>query len=79
MHHSRPDLPSSSSVGSIAKQPVFRQLPAPSYKISKAALNMMTMLYSQELADEGFAVFCVSPGVSPWPWSGRWGLTRSSG
>ncbi|PYI09729.1 NAD(P)-binding protein [Aspergillus sclerotiicarbonarius CBS 121057] len=52
----------SSSVGSIAKQPVYRELPAPSYKITKAALNMMTVLYSQELADEGFTVFCVSPG-----------------
>ncbi|PWY96129.1 short chain oxidoreductase [Aspergillus sclerotioniger CBS 115572] len=52
----------SSSVGSIAKQPVFRELPAPSYKITKAALNMITVLYSQELAEEGFIVFCVSPG-----------------
>ncbi|RAK95970.1 SDR family oxidoreductase [Aspergillus ibericus CBS 121593] len=52
----------SSSVGSIAKQPVYRQVPAPSYKITKAALNMMTVLYAQELADEGFTVFCVSPG-----------------
>ncbi|GKZ21786.1 hypothetical protein AbraIFM66951_008749 [Aspergillus brasiliensis] len=52
----------SSSVGSIAKQPVFRVLPAPSYKITKAALNMLTVLYSQELEKEGFTVFCVSPG-----------------
>ncbi|GCB17171.1 C-factor [Aspergillus awamori] len=52
----------SSSVGSIAKQSVYRELPAPSYKITKAALNMMTVLYSQELEIEGFTVFCVSPG-----------------
>lgn len=39
-------------------------MPIPSYKISKAALNMLTVLYSQELEAEGFTVFCVSPGVS---------------
>ncbi|RDH35181.1 short chain oxidoreductase [Aspergillus welwitschiae] len=30
--------------------------------ISTTALNMLTVLYSQELEAEGFTVFCVSPG-----------------
>ncbi|EHA22360.1 hypothetical protein ASPNIDRAFT_51025 [Aspergillus niger ATCC 1015] len=54
----------STSVGSIQLQPTYRAMPTPSYKISKAALNMLTVLYSQELEAEGFTVFCVSPGVS---------------
>lgn len=37
----------------------------PSYKISKAALNMLTVIYAYELQEEDFTVFCVSPGVSP--------------
>ncbi|GKZ66375.1 hypothetical protein AnigIFM50267_011541 [Aspergillus niger] len=53
---------SSTSVGSIQLQPTYRAMPTPSYKISKAALNMLTVLYSQELEAEGFTVFCVSPG-----------------
>ncbi|KAI2832630.1 hypothetical protein CBS147323_8636 [Aspergillus niger] len=52
----------STSVGSIQLQPTYRAMPTPSYKISKAALNMLTVLYSQELEAEGFTVFCVSPG-----------------
>lgn len=35
------------------------------YKISKAALNMLTKITSMDLADEGFTVLAVSPGVSP--------------
>jgi NAD(P)-dependent dehydrogenase (short-subunit alcohol dehydrogenase family) len=35
----------------------------PSYKITKAALNMLTVIYANELEKEGFTVFCVSPGV----------------
>ncbi|KAL2846855.1 hypothetical protein BJY01DRAFT_234439 [Aspergillus pseudoustus] len=52
----------STSVGSIKLQPRYREMPAPSYKITKAALNMLTVLYAQELEDAGFTVFCVSPG-----------------
>ncbi|OJJ76668.1 hypothetical protein ASPBRDRAFT_39154 [Aspergillus brasiliensis CBS 101740] len=52
----------STSAGSIQLQPRYTAMPAPSYKITKAALNMLTVLYSQELAQEGFTVFCVSPG-----------------
>ncbi|BCS19626.1 SDR family oxidoreductase [Aspergillus puulaauensis] len=52
----------SSTVGSIALHQVFRMTPVPSYKVTKAALNMLTVLYADELKDEGFTVFCVSPG-----------------
>jgi NAD(P)-dependent dehydrogenase (short-subunit alcohol dehydrogenase family) len=34
----------------------------PSYKISKAALNMLTVQYAAELGPQGFTVFAVSPG-----------------
>lgn len=44
-------------------QSVYREAMSQSYKITKAALNMLTVLYAQELEQEGFAVFCVSPGV----------------
>lgn len=34
----------------------------PAYKISKAALNMLTVQYSLELGPQGFTVFSISPG-----------------
>ncbi|PYH97416.1 NAD(P)-binding protein [Aspergillus ellipticus CBS 707.79] len=46
----------------IINMQTFVNYPAPSYKISKAALNMMTVLYSQSLEEEGFTVICISPG-----------------
>ena len=38
--------------------------PTPEYKISKAALNMLTVQYAQELGKEGFIFLPISPGVS---------------
>ena len=38
--------------------------PAPAYKITKAALNMLTVQYALEYEKEGFNIFAVSPGVS---------------
>ncbi|OJJ94629.1 hypothetical protein ASPACDRAFT_65078 [Aspergillus aculeatus ATCC 16872] len=52
----------STSLGSITKQPVYKSSLVPSYKVTKAALNMLTVAYSQSLEEEGFSVFCVSPG-----------------
>ncbi|CAG8211135.1 unnamed protein product [Penicillium olsonii] len=52
----------STSLGSITRQPVYKDSRVPSYKVTKAALNMLTVAYSQELDKEGFTVFCVSPG-----------------
>lgn len=44
--------------------PTFREIPTPAYKISKAALNMLTVQYALSLADQGFTTIAVSPGVS---------------
>lgn len=52
----------SSTLGSIAMKDYFGLAPCPSYKISKAALNMLTMQHSMDLAPRGFTVFAVSPG-----------------
>jgi NAD(P)-dependent dehydrogenase (short-subunit alcohol dehydrogenase family) len=55
---------SSSSVGSITRQPRYKDFPAAAYKITKAALNMLTVVWAQELAKEGFTVISQNPGVS---------------
>ncbi|RAQ71893.1 hypothetical protein COH21_012706 [Aspergillus flavus] len=52
----------STTLGSISKQLVNHHVATPSYKITKAALNMLTVVYANELEKEGFTVFCVSPG-----------------
>ncbi|KAI9045185.1 SDR family oxidoreductase [Aspergillus affinis] len=52
----------STTLGSISLQPTKRVVTTPSYKISKAALNMLTVIYAHELENEGFTVFCISPG-----------------
>ncbi|PCG94794.1 Short-chain dehydrogenase/reductase SDR [Penicillium occitanis (nom. inval.)] len=52
----------SSSVGSITRQPRYKDFPAAAYKITKAALNMLTVVWAQELAKEGFTVISQNPG-----------------
>jgi len=52
----------SSTLGSMAMKDYSALAPFPSYKISKAALNMLTVQYSLDLAPKGFTVFAVSPG-----------------
>ncbi|KAL3447065.1 hypothetical protein BJX65DRAFT_277948 [Aspergillus insuetus] len=37
----------STSLGSIAKQPVYKNSPVPLYKVTKAALNMLTVAFSR--------------------------------
>lgn len=54
----------SSTVGTFAKAEDFRVAPTPAYKVSKAALNMLTVQYAQQYETEGFTVLAVSPGVS---------------
>jgi NAD(P)-dependent dehydrogenase (short-subunit alcohol dehydrogenase family) len=54
---------SSSTVGSITLGPVFSMNSAHAYKISKAAMNMLTMQYAVDYKDEGFTAFALSPGV----------------
>ena len=52
----------SSTLGSIGMKDIFAMAPVSSYKISKTALNMLTVQYSVDLAGEGFTVVAVSPG-----------------
>ena len=52
----------SSTVGSMALNEYTKSIPAYSYKISKTALNMLTIQYSNDLGPKGFTVYCVSPG-----------------
>jgi len=52
----------SSTMGSISMSDRFHQGSAPAYKISKAALNMLTVQYSYDLGKEGYIVFAISPG-----------------
>ena len=49
----------SSELGSIAGKDAFR---TPSYSISKAALNMATVLLARALAERGIAVLALHPG-----------------
>lgn len=55
-------------MGSISKAQVYAQMKCPAYKISKAALNMLTVQYAQEHASDGFTFLAISPGVSDPPW-----------
>ncbi|RAK89142.1 short-chain dehydrogenase-like protein [Aspergillus costaricaensis CBS 115574] len=52
----------STTLGSITMAPRFALFPVPAYKVSKAALNMLTMQYAQSLADQGFTFLAISPG-----------------
>lgn len=51
-----------STLGSLGTSGRWANSLLPSYKISKAALNMLTVQYSLELESEGFTVFSISPG-----------------
>ncbi|KAK2827854.1 hypothetical protein FQN49_007278 [Arthroderma sp. PD_2] len=52
----------STTLGSIGMAPTFKPFPVPAYKVSKAALNMLTVQYAQSFADEGFTFATISPG-----------------
>lgn len=54
----------STTLGSFAKAEVYRLSPTPAYKITKAALNMLTVQYAQQYEADGFTVVAISPGVS---------------
>lgn len=53
-----------STVGSITHAHRIVLLDTPAYKISKTALNSLTMQYSLSYEKEGFTIFGISPGVS---------------
>lgn len=50
-------------MGSIAKAANYMVSPSPAYKVSKAALNMLTVQYALSYAEQGFTIFAISPGV----------------
>ncbi|MCJ1395420.1 hypothetical protein MMC18_008306 [Xylographa bjoerkii] len=52
----------SSTLGSIGKARVYKPFPVPAYKVSKAALNMLTVQYAQAYEDEGFVFVAITPG-----------------
>lgn len=41
----------------------YAAMPAPAYKITKAAMNMLTIQYAHSFGKEGFTFFSISPGV----------------
>lgn len=51
-----------STLGSIGIADKHKFIPTPSYKVAKAALNMLTVDFANSLRDEGFLVMAVSPG-----------------
>ena len=51
-------------MGSMTLGRRFIEMPFPAYKISKVALNALTVQYALELETEGFAFVAVSPGLS---------------
>jgi NAD(P)-dependent dehydrogenase (short-subunit alcohol dehydrogenase family) len=51
-----------SGLASMTNKDYFAAAPFPSYKVSKAAVNMLTLQYSMELGPKGFIVFAVTPG-----------------
>lgn len=56
---------SSTTMASLDRAKTYNDMPVPTYRISKTALNMMTVQYAHALADESFTCFAVSPGVRP--------------
>lgn len=51
-----------SELGSKGMKDYSAKAPFPSYKVSKAAVNMIMVQYAMELKPKGFTVFGVSPG-----------------
>ncbi|RAL08474.1 SDR family oxidoreductase [Aspergillus homomorphus CBS 101889] len=52
----------SSTFGSLTKAREVFYAPCPAYKISKAALNALTVQYALSYEDEGFVFIAVNPG-----------------
>ncbi|BCR88869.1 uncharacterized protein ACHE_50067S [Aspergillus chevalieri] len=52
----------SSALGSITRAPQMTFATAPAYKISKAALNALTVQYALSYQDEGFTFIALCPG-----------------
>lgn len=54
---------SGSTMGSLTMAEKFSGFPLPAYKISKAALNALTVQWAHALAKEDFVVVSLNPGV----------------
>lgn len=54
---------SSTTFGSITIAPHIHFMPAPAYKISKAAMNALTVQYALDHGKEGFSFMALCPGV----------------
>ncbi|KAM3478158.1 hypothetical protein MY5147_002319 [Beauveria neobassiana] len=52
----------STPVGSINQANKYTWLPVPAYKITKAAMNMLSVQYALDYGKEGFTIVAVSPG-----------------
>ncbi|KAI4148537.1 MAG: hypothetical protein LQ340_005053 [Diploschistes diacapsis] len=51
-----------STLGSLTLNPYLKQIAVPHYKISKTALNALTVQQANALEGEGFCVLALSPG-----------------
>ncbi|KAJ4982590.1 short chain oxidoreductase [Stagonosporopsis vannaccii] len=52
----------SSSLGSMTLSAMGKFQPTPAYKVSKAAVNMLTVQWSESLEKDGFTVLAICPG-----------------
>jgi NAD(P)-dependent dehydrogenase (short-subunit alcohol dehydrogenase family) len=50
-------------MGSISRASDYNFMPVPAYKVSKAALNALTVQYSIAFAERGFTFLAITPGV----------------
>ncbi|CZT51343.1 related to short chain oxidoreductase (CsgA) [Rhynchosporium secalis] len=50
------------TLGSLGLAGSYSFSPSPAYKITKAALNMLTIQYALDYAEKGFTIFALSPG-----------------
>ena len=58
---------SASTFGSLTNARQVDYAPCPAYKISKIALNALTVQYALSYEDEGFIFLSVNPGVCMTP------------
>ena len=63
-------------MGSLALAEPFGIFPLPAYKVSKAALNALTIQWAQGLSAEGFVVVSVNSGVMIHNYSVKTALTQ---
>lgn len=55
---------SSTELSSITRTATYAVTPVSAYKVSKAALNVLTVQYSLAFAEKGFTFLAITPGVS---------------